>query len=511
MISGEEPTKRRDGAGAGGTAAKGRDAAAPQSGLPSCAAEGTQRCTGCKSVHYCSQAHQLSHWKAHKVECRRGGKAKRASVEGRGVGGAGGAAPEGKDAGEGGGGAAGRGVSVERMPRARPAVSRKKQGASSAATADKKSLAKFNKALNRLVSRGTSSPGPLLAKVRDGDLVAVCALGFCIASVGPAWVQLAGSADILGAVSACLREHVAPGGGGAAGSQSPAPDKVRRPASTNIDVNWEGSSLKNRRELYSMCCQAINNLWYHVDSEDASPGVRQLNTDHVMPALRLGLDHFDALVPPGDTPRSPRRIFFQLLSSASRPWTMVLFEEEPFPAIIGHTLDALADIGAGECAWLGDDFPPENATVMLTLILHIYVGSPALRPYFWADAGSLAAVVPLLTSPTAPPRVRVDLAEVFNCLGLSSSDPSFPSPPAAGRGAGGGREGVEGEEGGKGDDASGCWANVHERLVVELKLVPVFVKIINSPPVLRPDDEVRVSTYLSYCIGYVCLHTLSTV
>ena len=353
---------------------------------------------------------------------------------------------------------------------------------------DKKSLAKFNKALSRLVNRATSSPGPLLAKVRDGDLVAVCALGQLCGN--PAWVQRAGSADILGAVSACLGEHVAPGGGGAAGSRSPPPDGARPPPSTNIDVNWEGSPLKNRRELYSMCCQAINNLWYHVDSDDASPGVRQLNQDHVMPALRLGLDHFDALVPPGDTPRSPRRIFFQLLSSASRCWATVLFEEEPFPAIIGHTLDALADIGAGECAWLGA-FPPENAAIMLTSILHLYVDRQALRPCFWADTGSLAAVVPLLTSPTAPPRVRVDLAEVFNCLGISPDHSSF----AVGRGAGGGREG---DDGGKGDEASDSLA----RLVVELKLVPVFVKIINSPPVFRPHDGVRVSTRV---------HTLSTV
>ena len=70
---------------------------APQCGFPSCAAEGTKRCTACKAVCYCSQDHQRSHWKVHKVECsdgkRKGGKGK----------GEGGKRKGGKEKGEGGG------------------------------------------------------------------------------------------------------------------------------------------------------------------------------------------------------------------------------------------------------------------------------------------------------------------------------------------------------------------------------------------------------------------------
>ena len=77
--------------------------AAPQCGLPSCAAEGTKRCQSCNAMHYCSKDHQRSHWKVHKVECR-GGKAKGASAGG---GGAAAGAPRVKNAGEAGGDARG--------------------------------------------------------------------------------------------------------------------------------------------------------------------------------------------------------------------------------------------------------------------------------------------------------------------------------------------------------------------------------------------------------------------
>ena len=82
MFSGGEPTGCREGAGSGGKAAHGADVA-PQCGLPSCEATGTKRCTACKVVYYCSQAHQRSHWKVHKVECRgTQAKVKRASKGG---------------------------------------------------------------------------------------------------------------------------------------------------------------------------------------------------------------------------------------------------------------------------------------------------------------------------------------------------------------------------------------------------------------------------------------------
>lgn len=60
-------------------------------GLPSCAAAATKTCTGCRSTWYCSQEHQRSHWKTHKIECRRGGvkgKAAEALPEAAGRGGA---------------------------------------------------------------------------------------------------------------------------------------------------------------------------------------------------------------------------------------------------------------------------------------------------------------------------------------------------------------------------------------------------------------------------------------
>ena len=103
------------GGGSGGKAANGKDAA-PQCGFPSCEATGSKRCTACNAIYYCSQAHQRSHWKVHKVECRgTQAKVKRAS-KGEAAGGADTAssgicgapegkaghyspAPEGKDAG----------------------------------------------------------------------------------------------------------------------------------------------------------------------------------------------------------------------------------------------------------------------------------------------------------------------------------------------------------------------------------------------------------------------------
>ena len=103
MLAGGEPTEGK-GDGDVGSLAAGKDAM-PACGLPSCAATGTKRCTACKAMYYCSQAHQRSHWKVHKVGCR-GSKAKRASVKG-GEGGGGRTYPEGKDAEERGSGAAG--------------------------------------------------------------------------------------------------------------------------------------------------------------------------------------------------------------------------------------------------------------------------------------------------------------------------------------------------------------------------------------------------------------------
>ena len=60
----------------------------PTCGFPSCAAEATKTCTGCRAAWYCSPEHQKGHWKAHKAECRRGeargkarGKAKAKGAE----------------------------------------------------------------------------------------------------------------------------------------------------------------------------------------------------------------------------------------------------------------------------------------------------------------------------------------------------------------------------------------------------------------------------------------------
>ena len=39
-------------------------------GLPSCSMYGTNTCSGCGAMWYCSREHQTSHWKAHKVVCR---------------------------------------------------------------------------------------------------------------------------------------------------------------------------------------------------------------------------------------------------------------------------------------------------------------------------------------------------------------------------------------------------------------------------------------------------------
>lgn len=35
-----------------------------------CGAAATQLCSGCRSLHYCSKAHQLIHWKDHKTNCK---------------------------------------------------------------------------------------------------------------------------------------------------------------------------------------------------------------------------------------------------------------------------------------------------------------------------------------------------------------------------------------------------------------------------------------------------------
>ena len=47
----------------------------PHCGLASCAAAATNQCSGCKAKWYCSQEHQRSDWKAHKVECYHSGQA----------------------------------------------------------------------------------------------------------------------------------------------------------------------------------------------------------------------------------------------------------------------------------------------------------------------------------------------------------------------------------------------------------------------------------------------------
>ena len=88
---------------------------APQCGLPSCAAEGTKRCTACTgwSTYYCSREHQRRDWEVHKVECQssfsrnmvprtsRGGKATSASVGGGTGRSAGAGASDGMNVGEG--------------------------------------------------------------------------------------------------------------------------------------------------------------------------------------------------------------------------------------------------------------------------------------------------------------------------------------------------------------------------------------------------------------------------
>ena len=97
----------------GGAAPEGKDAGETpqQCGLPSCSAEATSDCSACKTMGYCGRRHQLEHWKAHKVMCRGGRKAKRVSAKGDARAGAPGtAAPEGADAGEGSGSAAARPV-----------------------------------------------------------------------------------------------------------------------------------------------------------------------------------------------------------------------------------------------------------------------------------------------------------------------------------------------------------------------------------------------------------------
>jgi ankyrin repeat protein len=37
---------------------------------PGCSGAGLKKCTGCKQARYCGQACQLSHWKAHKADCK---------------------------------------------------------------------------------------------------------------------------------------------------------------------------------------------------------------------------------------------------------------------------------------------------------------------------------------------------------------------------------------------------------------------------------------------------------
>ena len=79
-LAGETATDDTDG-GEGGAGGKNEgstgspdpeEATTWQCGLPSCAATGTKRCTSCKAAYYCSQQHQRSHWKVHKVKCRGG-------------------------------------------------------------------------------------------------------------------------------------------------------------------------------------------------------------------------------------------------------------------------------------------------------------------------------------------------------------------------------------------------------------------------------------------------------
>jgi hypothetical protein len=79
-------------------------------GLPSCGKKATSDCASCKTRGYCSKEHQHADWKAHKVDCKRICKARKAaaSAESGAAGGGGGdeAAPEGKDAGGAAGGRA---------------------------------------------------------------------------------------------------------------------------------------------------------------------------------------------------------------------------------------------------------------------------------------------------------------------------------------------------------------------------------------------------------------------
>ena len=67
-------------------------------GLPSCGKKATSDCASCKTRGYCSKKHQHDDWKAHKVECKRITKARKAGGGGHA------AAAEGKDAGDVGGG-----------------------------------------------------------------------------------------------------------------------------------------------------------------------------------------------------------------------------------------------------------------------------------------------------------------------------------------------------------------------------------------------------------------------
>ena len=48
-------------------------------GLPSCSKEATSDCASCKTQGYCSKEHQHGDWKAHKVECKRITKARKAA------------------------------------------------------------------------------------------------------------------------------------------------------------------------------------------------------------------------------------------------------------------------------------------------------------------------------------------------------------------------------------------------------------------------------------------------
>ena len=71
-------------------------------GLPSCGDKATSDCASCKTRGYCSNEHQHADWKAHKVECKRITKVRKAAASAEGGaagGGAGTAAPEGKGAG----------------------------------------------------------------------------------------------------------------------------------------------------------------------------------------------------------------------------------------------------------------------------------------------------------------------------------------------------------------------------------------------------------------------------